>query len=75
MKLFAEFKNNKSPNYDTIELCYSVFHFISGNPRWFCRIWHKTWLDQVAKGKKDFGESYGSNKFEAYRKALKDLGS
>lgn len=70
-KLIADFKSDKNKNYDGIELSYSYFHFIGGNPKWFCRIWRKNWIDQLRK--KSFGQSYGKNKFEAYRKALIDL--
>ena len=72
-RLFAEYRSEKNPNFDTIELAFSCLHFISGNYRWFCRIWDKDWIDKIGRGKKEFGESYGKNKFEAYRLALKDL--
>jgi len=72
-RLFAEYRSEKNPNFDTIELSFSILHFISGNYRWFCRIWDKDWIDKIGIGKKEFGESYGRNKFEAYRLALKDL--
>jgi hypothetical protein len=72
-RLFAEYRSEKNPNFDTIELAFSCLHFISGNYRWFCRIWDKDWIDKIGRGKKAFGESYGKNKFEAYRLALKDL--
>lgn len=73
MKLFAEYKSETNPNFDTIELSYSCLYFISGNHKWFCRIWDKNWLDKIIIGEKEFGEAYGRNKFEAYRLALKDL--
>jgi len=72
-RMFAEYRSEKNPNFDTIELAFSCLHFISGNYRWFCRIWDKDWIDKIGRGKKEFGESYGRNKFEAYRLALKDL--
>lgn len=52
-----------------------VHKWVGGNPPWFCRIWRKNWLDRISRGSKDFGESYGKNKFEAYKKALSDLGN
>jgi hypothetical protein len=69
-RLFAEYRSEKNKNFDVIELGFSCLHFISGNPKWFCRIWKKNWLRSA---KKSFGQSYGKNKFEAYRLALKDL--
>lgn len=72
-RLFAEYRSEKNTNFDTIELAFSCLHFISGNYKWFCRIWDKDWIDKIGRGKKEFGESYGKNKFEAYRLALKDL--
>lgn len=64
-----EYKDNKE--FETIGLSYSVLHFLNGEPRWFCRIWRKDWVKKLPM--KEYGESYGKNKFEAYRKALKDL--
>jgi len=52
---YAEFK--------TVELYFSVFHILSGNKRWYCRLW---------KGYSFYG-AYGDNKFEAYRLALKQF--
>ena len=70
-KWFAEFKSEKDKIFDQVELTYSCLMF--RREKWFCRIWHKDWLDRIGRGKKEFGESYGLNKFEAYRKALNDL--
>jgi hypothetical protein len=70
MAMLADFRSKKNLHFDHIELAYSAFFWISGNNPWFCRIWKKGWIDS----RKQFGEAYGRNKFEAYRKALKDLG-
>lgn len=70
MILFRHYISHKNKNFDTVELAYSALHFIGGNPVWFCRIWNRDWIDNLPA---DFGESYGGNKFEAYRLALKDL--
>ncbi len=51
----------------TIELYFSIWHFLSGNKFWFCRIW-KDYLMHIVEG-----ESYGNNKFEAFRKAKANL--
>ena len=56
MKLTAEYIRKD------FELYFSVFHFLSGNKRWFCRFWINN----------DYFESYGDTKWEAYRKALKN---
>lgn len=72
MKIAGEIIRRDHKEFDTIEFCYSIFHFVSGNPRWFVRIWRKNWI-LTLRYKKEYGESYGRNKFEAYRKALKDL--
>lgn len=53
MVLVKRFRN------DAIELQFSIFHFLYGNPVWFCRIW---------RGFK-YTESYGKNKFQAFKKA------
>lgn len=71
MKLFAQFRSEKNKNFDSVELCYSII--MQGGGKWFCRIWHKDWLKKVNSGKLEYGESYGKNKFEAYRKALNNL--
>lgn len=73
MKMFAEYTNYESPNFDSVQLSFSCLYFISGNHKWFCRIWEKDWISQITRRKKYFGEAYGRNKFEAYRLALKDL--
>ena len=52
-----------------VELTYSFWTFLSGNPSWFCRIWNKNWLTSHIP----YGESYGTNKFQAYRQALKNM--
>lgn len=73
-KCFAEFKSNKNLNYETVYLYFSCLHFLSGNHCWFCRIWDKNWIDKIGrKFYKEYGESYGRNKFEAYRLAVKNL--
>jgi len=72
-KAFYTFSSVKNKNFDTVELSYSCLFWISDNQPWFCRIWHKDWLENIRRGKKEFGESYGKTKFEAYRKALADL--
>lgn len=69
-KLTAEYFHRETKDFDLIELHFSVFGILGGNPRWFCRIWKINWVKQYGKS---FGESYGKNKFEAYRKALIDL--
>ena len=71
MKLTAKFIKRDTEQFDTVELYFSVFHFISGNPRWYCRVWKKDWVHNL--NKKYVGESYGKNKFEAYRMALESL--
>jgi len=73
MTLFKDFTTRENPRFGCIELAYSAFFWVSGNPCWFCRIWHKNWINRVAYGLKEFGESYGRTKFEAYHKALKDM--
>ena len=45
---------------NNVELSYSIFHFMSGNPSWFCRIWLSHRIS---------GECYGKNKFQAFRGA------
>lgn len=71
MTLYKDYISNKNQNFYHIELSYSLFYFISSNPRWFCRIWRKDWVKKTYL--KSFGNSYGKTKFEAYRKALIDL--
>jgi hypothetical protein len=55
MKSFKRYSKNN------VELTYSAFFFVSGNYSWHCRIWIGL----------DYKESFGRNKFDAYRKALK----
>lgn len=43
----------------TVELQYSIFHKLSGNKVWFCRIWVGY----------HYEEFYSINKFNAYRQA------
>ena len=62
--LFAKFIKTKD-NQQSVMLQYSILHFLSGNYKWFCRIWNKNWTQ--------FGESYGRTKFEAYRLAMKKI--
>lgn len=73
MKMFADFSSEKNKNFDHVQLSFSCLYFVSGNPSWFCRIWRKNWLDCIGTSQKEFGQSYGRNKFEAYRLAFKDL--
>lgn len=56
--LYWETAHNVSDN-KSAELTYSFWHFLSGNKRWFCRIWVNHY----------YYDAFGSNKFEAYRKA------
>lgn len=70
-RLFAQYSNRNHSDYYLIELSFSVLHFINGNPRWFCRIWKKDWL-QTRTGRY-YGYSYGITKYQAYRNALKQL--
>ena len=71
MKVFMKYISKKNPAFDGVELTYSFFHFITGNPSWFCRIWSLHY--KPTRYKKSFGESYGKTKFQSYRLALKDL--
>lgn len=73
MKLFAEYKSEKNTEFDSVHLVYSWWAIFGGNPAWFCRIWRKNWVNRISRYSESFGESYGRNKFEAYREALKDL--
>lgn len=56
--LYKYFK--KESDYNLIELTYSFWHFLSGNSRWFCRIWTEG----------HYTDSYGKTKYEAFRKAI-----
>lgn len=69
MKLFGRISSEKNKKFYSVELAYSCLQY----PHWFCRIWHKDWLSNLRHGTKEFGEGFGTNKFEAYRLALKDL--
>lgn len=71
--LFYEVYNRTHKDYYMVELHFSCLMWVSGNPLWFCRIWKKDWLTYPSV--KWCGESYGKNKFEAYRLALKDFNS
>ncbi len=71
MKLFADYRSETNVEFDHIELGYSSLMWLSGNHKWFCRIWRKDWVK--SRYLKYYGASYGRNKFEAYRLALKDL--
>ncbi len=51
----------------TIELYFSIWAYLFGNKIWFCRIW-KDYLRHIVEG-----ESYGNNKYEAFRKAKSNL--
>ena len=75
MRIFKEFISQKNKKFNHIQLAYSCLYCISGNDSWFCRIWKKNWIEAIGRHEKEFGESYGKNKFEAYRSALKDLNS
>lgn len=67
MVLLHEFNQGRSKQYDSVELYYSNLHFLVGNSKWYCRIYRKERTTTT------IGMAYGKNKFEAYRKALKDL--
>lgn len=69
MKFFADYRSEKNRSFDHIELSFSCLYWISGNDQWFCRIWKKDWIGEP----KYCGWSYGKNKFQAYRLALKNL--
>jgi hypothetical protein len=71
IKFFAYFRHDNTLEFETIELQFSCLHKLSGNERWFCRIWRKDWIELLPK--REFGESYGKTKFEAYRKAIINL--
>ena len=73
MELFKEIKRRKygENGIHRIELTYSWFMFLSGNPRWFCRIYR--WKTGSTLLHVVFSESYGHTKFEAYRKAINDF--
>ena len=73
--MFADYKSKKNKNYDNIQLGYSCLMFLSGNYSWFCRVWRKDLINSIGTGRKTFGQSYGKNKFQAYRLAIKDLNS
>ncbi len=70
MKIHVHYRSKKNKDFDHVELAYSALMWISGNHKWFCRIWPIGWVKLYGKS---FGASYGRNKFEAYRLALKDL--
>lgn len=57
MTIYKYFKHNN------VELQYSIWHFLSGEQKWFCRIWEGYYFYRK--------EAYGKTKFEAYRNALK----
>lgn len=63
----------KGKEYSEVEMQYSIYHLLLGNPVWWCRIWQTDWIECVKSGKKELGQAYGKTKFEAYRNALKDL--
>jgi len=69
-KRYSKLKPEEDAFYK-VELQYSAFHLLSGESKWFCRIWKKGWFDRLYE--KSYGESFGKNKFEAYRKALINL--
>jgi len=56
-------KRRENNEFKTVELYYSVFHIISGNKRWYCRVW-KGW---------HYSGAYSDNKFDAYRKAVQGV--
>ena len=73
MILFKDFCSvNENARVRKIELAYCVFFCISGNHRWFCRIWANDWKTHYDITK-NYGQAYGRNKFEAYRLAKRDL--
>lgn len=68
MTLFKSIIHKHNKRFDTVELHYSVL----APKNWFCRLWRKNFTESPIR-RPLFGESYGKTKFEAYRKALKDL--
>lgn len=61
MRFFKSFiKRRTNHEFKTIELYYSIFY---GRNKWFCRVWKGFY----------YSESYGYNKFNAYRKAVKGI--
>ena len=69
MVLLKEMQKTKDGvnNINSIELSYSWFMFLSGNHRWFCRIWNTNDGFSLSK---IMSESYGKTKFQAYKNAL-----
>lgn len=72
-KLHIHIVHRQHPEFHCIELGYSSFMWLSGNSPWFCRIWNRHWVKKP--GNLSYGQAYGKSKFDAYRKALKDLKS
>lgn len=73
MTLFKYFTSNKDKRFDHVNLQYSWWHWISGNPPWFARVWRLNWIDNIKYGLKSWGDSYGKTKYEALRNAIEDL--
>lgn len=72
-RFVASYTSKSNPEFYLIELGYSVFHFLSGHDRWYCRIWHKNYPNSFRTFNESVGESFGKNKYQAYRSAVKDL--
>lgn len=72
MVMFKEFESRNNKSFEKVQLTYSSFFWISGNHKWFCRIWRKDWWTH-AFIHLAFAESYGRTKFEAYRLAVKNI--
>ncbi len=62
-----KFYKSKNPKLDSVDLNYNCLTL------WFCRVWHKDWLERIGRGQKEYGEGDGKTKFEAYRNALNNL--
>lgn len=71
MKSYQSIVVEEHHEFKRIELVYSFWHHVGGNPVWFCRIWKKR--EDMYSGEYPSGESYGRNKFKAYRLAVKEV--
>lgn len=72
MILYKRFVSERGIKFYRIELQFSILQWLGFHNKWFCRVWQKNW-NKYSMGRKPFGQSYGKNKFEAFRLALKDL--
>lgn len=66
MDLVKSFRKENILDFCTVELNYNYF----SKQKWFCRVWHKDWLNRIIQDKKEYGEGFGASKFEAYRNAV-----